>query len=82
MQHPCRHSTLALLTHGIDICVLQKTQWQLPSGSCSTRKSEVPSTDYIIIPGDLNGPIGKTADGYSSHGGHGFGNHNSDGKST
>ncbi|VDP06041.1 unnamed protein product [Heligmosomoides polygyrus] len=40
----------------------------------------VPSKAVIIVAGDLNGHVGATKDGYSCHGGFGYGSRNADGE--
>ncbi|VDP35009.1 unnamed protein product [Heligmosomoides polygyrus] len=42
------------------------------------KTAEIPSKDVIIVAGDLNGHVGATKDGYSCHGGFGYGSHNAD----
>ncbi|VDP23498.1 unnamed protein product [Heligmosomoides polygyrus] len=44
------------------------------------RTAEVLSKDVIIVAGDLNGHVGATKDGYSCHGGFGYGSRNADGE--
>ena len=44
------------------------------------KTAEVPSEDVIIVAGDLNGHVGATKDGYSCHGGFGYGTRNVDGE--
>ncbi|VDP46214.1 unnamed protein product [Heligmosomoides polygyrus] len=43
------------------------------------KTAEVPPKDIIIIACDLNGHIGATKDGYSCHGGFGYGSRSADG---
>ncbi|VDP59537.1 unnamed protein product [Heligmosomoides polygyrus] len=40
--------------------------------------AEVSSKDVIFVAGDLNGHVGATKDGYSCHGGFGYGSRNAD----
>ncbi|VDP01664.1 unnamed protein product [Heligmosomoides polygyrus] len=42
--------------------------------------AEVLPKDVIIVPGDLNGHVGATKDGYSCHGGLGYGSSKADGE--
>ncbi|VDP30874.1 unnamed protein product [Heligmosomoides polygyrus] len=44
------------------------------------KTAEVPSKDVIIVAGDLNGHVGAAKDGYSCHGGFGYGSCNPDGE--
>ncbi|VDO91031.1 unnamed protein product [Heligmosomoides polygyrus] len=44
------------------------------------KTAEVPSKDVIIVAGDLNGHVGAAKDGYSCHGGFGYGSRNPDGE--
>ncbi|VDP21391.1 unnamed protein product [Heligmosomoides polygyrus] len=44
------------------------------------KTAEVPSKHLIIVASDLNGNVGVTKDGYSCHGGFGYGSLNADGK--
>ncbi|VDO19908.1 unnamed protein product [Heligmosomoides polygyrus] len=44
------------------------------------KTAEVPSQDMIVVAGDLNGHVGATKDGYSGHGGFGYGSRNADGE--
>ncbi|VDO19525.1 unnamed protein product [Heligmosomoides polygyrus] len=44
------------------------------------KTAEAPSKDFIIVAGDLNGHVGATKDGYSCHGGFGYGSRNADGE--
>ncbi|VDO62965.1 unnamed protein product [Heligmosomoides polygyrus] len=44
------------------------------------KTAEVPSKDVIIVAGHLNGHVGAAKDGYSCHGGFGFGSRNPDGE--
>ena len=41
---------------------------------------KVPLKDYLVISGDLNGHVGKDADGSRCHGGKGYGQRNEDGE--
>ncbi|VDP13807.1 unnamed protein product [Heligmosomoides polygyrus] len=44
------------------------------------KKAEVPSKDVIVVAGSLDGHVGAAKDGYSCHGGFGYGSRNADGK--
>ncbi|VDO21431.1 unnamed protein product [Heligmosomoides polygyrus] len=44
------------------------------------KTAEVPPKDVIIVAGDLNGHVGATKDGYSCHGGFGYGSCNAHGQ--
>ncbi|VDP09412.1 unnamed protein product [Heligmosomoides polygyrus] len=44
------------------------------------KTAEVPSKDMVVVAGDLNGHVGETKDGYSCHGGFGYGSRNGDGE--
>ncbi|VDP24502.1 unnamed protein product [Heligmosomoides polygyrus] len=44
------------------------------------KTAEVPSQDVIIVAGDVKGHVGAAKDGYSCHGGLGFGLRNADGE--
>ncbi|VDP47262.1 unnamed protein product [Heligmosomoides polygyrus] len=44
------------------------------------KTAEVPSKDVIIVAGGLNGHVGAAKDGYSCHGGFGYGSRNPDGE--
>ncbi|VDP19224.1 unnamed protein product [Heligmosomoides polygyrus] len=44
------------------------------------KTADVPSKDVIIVAGDLNGHVGATKDGYSCHGGFGYGSRNAVGE--
>lgn len=52
------------------------TFWNL----IDTKTAEVPTEDTLVIAGDLNGHVGARNDGYSCHGGQGFGDRNEDGE--
>ncbi|VDP59916.1 unnamed protein product [Heligmosomoides polygyrus] len=43
------------------------------------KTAEVPPKDVIIVAADLNGHVGAAKDGYSCHGGFGYGSSNADG---
>ncbi|VDP40601.1 unnamed protein product [Heligmosomoides polygyrus] len=42
--------------------------------------AEVPSQDMIVVASDLNGHVGAAKDGYSCHGGFGYGSRNANGE--
>ncbi|VDO28983.1 unnamed protein product [Heligmosomoides polygyrus] len=44
------------------------------------KTAKVPSKDVIIVAGDLNGHVGAAKDGFSCHGGFGYGSRNPDGE--
>ncbi|XGW23905.1 hypothetical protein V3C99_005819 [Haemonchus contortus] len=44
------------------------------------KTAEVPLQEAIVVAGDLNGHVGATKDGYSCHGGFGYGSRNTDGE--
>ncbi|XGW15259.1 hypothetical protein V3C99_001051 [Haemonchus contortus] len=44
------------------------------------KTTEVPLQEAIVVAGDLNGHVGATKDGYSCHGGFGYGSRNTDGE--
>ncbi|XGW17243.1 hypothetical protein V3C99_002112 [Haemonchus contortus] len=44
------------------------------------KTAEVPLQEAIVVAGDLNGHVGATKDGYSCHGGFGYGSRNADGE--
>ncbi|VDO88007.1 unnamed protein product [Haemonchus placei] len=44
------------------------------------KTAEAPSQEDIVVAGDLNGHVGATKDGYSWHGGFGYGSRNTDGE--
>ncbi|VDO93095.1 unnamed protein product [Heligmosomoides polygyrus] len=43
------------------------------------KTAEIPLKDVIIVAGDINGHVGAAKDGYSCHGGFGYGSRNADG---
>ncbi|VDP13577.1 unnamed protein product [Heligmosomoides polygyrus] len=43
------------------------------------KTAEVPSQDMIVVVGGLNGRVEAAKDGYSCHGGFGYGSRNDDG---
>nr|CDJ93339.1 Endonuclease exonuclease phosphatase domain containing protein [Haemonchus contortus] len=44
------------------------------------KTAEVPLQEALVVAGDLNGHVGATKDGYSCHGGFGYGSRNTDGE--
>ncbi|VDO63392.1 unnamed protein product [Heligmosomoides polygyrus] len=44
------------------------------------KTAEVPPEDAVVVAGDLNGHVGTAKDGYSCHGGFGYGARNADGE--
>ncbi|VDP31469.1 unnamed protein product [Heligmosomoides polygyrus] len=46
------------------------------------KAAKLPLKDVIIVAGDLNGHVGAAKDGYSCHGGFGYGSRNPDGERT
>ncbi|VDP28002.1 unnamed protein product [Heligmosomoides polygyrus] len=50
--------------------------WSLPD----EKTAEVPSENMIVVAGDLSGHVRATKDGYSFHGGFGYGSRNADGE--
>uniref|UniRef100_W6NET7 Craniofacial development protein n=1 Tax=Haemonchus contortus TaxID=6289 RepID=W6NET7_HAECO len=44
------------------------------------KTAEVPLQEAIVVAGDLNSHVGATKDGYSCHGGSGYGSRNTDGE--
>ncbi|XGW23662.1 hypothetical protein V3C99_005687 [Haemonchus contortus] len=81
----------ALARRRIDFCSMQETS-RPPQTGCSEqtkdkfwnlldeKTAEVPLQEAIVGAGDLNGHVGATKDGYSCHGGFGYGSRNTDGE--
>ncbi|VDO66540.1 unnamed protein product [Heligmosomoides polygyrus] len=67
-----------------DEVVLQQVKghrtWLQGRSIWNEKTAEVPSKDVIIVAGDLNGHVDAAKDGYSCHGGFGYGSRNPDGE--
>ncbi|XGW10231.1 hypothetical protein V3C99_012037 [Haemonchus contortus] len=78
-------------TNGVGIIVSERFPYA-PQAGCSEqtkdkfwnlldeKTAEVPLQEALVVAGDLNGHVGATKDGYSCHGGFGYGSRNTDGE--